>query len=506
MKTNRVSLFLIVVATLLASCNKNHYDVSHVHGANAEGEILLPIGTKSFTIKDMMEEFEMADMVNWTEDGDMSYGFGFEIDSILQGGELLQFNDQSYEWHTAFENPFPAGFPLTLDTVVSFQQSISFQSESIRVMRAWMKSGRFDFIVSSNIGIIQGVLLRSSNIKDEQGNNLALDLPVENNVFRLDLTGMQYVTDEPNKLDLDVEIRFRLVGTTDPELMLNVNLVGHDLACREMYGYVESYESRNRLDTTFALFPSHLAGALEINGVRVSVSERNTFGIEASLVVDTAMLLNEGQPPYSVFSPMPLVVDIPSQPEFGEVLNRTVNGKVDVSGGRIFTTSSFFVNQGGLANLVTIDDASRIDAKIDVEIPFSFNFGDIAYVDTVELNLSQLELPEMIESMTMELTFSSTLPVNLNASFYAYDSSSGRITDTLLYDTKVISAAVGNQPTSTDVTLVIDESMITSVMHSDRLLMSYLLDSDNTSVSLNGNQKVELFMKVRAKYNAIVEF
>lgn len=505
MKNSRVLLLLLVVIAFLPSCRKNHYDVSHIQGVNTQGELLLPIGTKSFTVRDMMETFEMADMLNWTEDGDMSYGFGYEIDSIINGEDLLRFDDQNYEWHMAIENPFPTGLPLVFDTVLSIHERINFQSESIKVIQGWMKSGRFDFIVSSNIGEVQRVVLRSSNIKDVQGNDFVLDAPAVGNNFGFDLAGMQYVTEEANTLDLDIELRFSLVGTTDPELVLDVNLTGRDLACREMYGYVETYESRNRIDTTFALFPSHLTGTLEVDGVRVSVSERNTFGINACLVVDTALLLNEGQQPYSVFDPMPLIVDIPSQSEFGEVVNWTVNGKVDVSGGRIFSTSSFIVNQGGMSDLVSINDASRVDAKVDVEVPFSFNFDNISYMDTVDLNLSQLELPELIESLTMELVFSSTLPVNLKASFYAYDSSTGRITDTLLANTQVIEAAVDNQPTTTEVAIVIDEEKIENLVHSDRLLMSYLLDSGDKSVSLNGNQNVELFMKVRAKYNVIVE-
>lgn len=505
MKNIRVLLLLLVVIAFLPSCRKNHYDVSHVQGVNTQGELLLPIGTKSFTVRDMMESFEMADMLNWTEDGDMSYVFGYEIDSIINGEDLLRFDDQNYEWHTALVNPFPTGLPLVLDTVLSIRQHITFQSENIRVMQGWMKSGRFDFIVSSNIGDLQRVVLRSSNIKDEQGNDFVFDAPAYGDSFGFDIAGARYVTEEANTLDFDIEMHFRLVGTTDPELALDVNLAGRDLACREMYGYVETYESRSRIDTTFALFPSQLTGTLKVDGVRVRVSERNTFGINACLVVDTALIINEGQQPYSVFSQMPLIVDIPSQSEFGEVVNWTVNGKVDVSGGRIFSTSSFIVNQGGMSELVSVDDASRIDAKIDVEVPFSFIFDDIFYMDTVDLNLSQLELPDLIESLTMELAFSSTLPVNLKASFYAYDSSTGRITDTLLDNAQIIEAAVGNQPTTTEVAIVIDDEKMENVMHSDRILISYMLDSGNQSVSLNGNQAVELFMKVRAKYNVIVE-
>lgn len=151
-------------------------------------------------------------------------------------------------------------------------------------------------------------------------------------------------------------------------------------------------------------------------------------------------------------------------------------------------------------------DTSRIDTEVDVEIPFSFTVDDIAYLDTTKMDLSNLELPDMIEELTMDLTFISTLPLNLKASFYAYDSESERITDTLLDEGAVIRASLDGRPTTTDVSLVVDERRLENVMHSDRIIMAYWLDSDGNNVKLNVNQKLDMYLKVRAKYYDNVEF
>ena len=131
---------------------------------------------------------------------------------------------------------------------------------------------------------------------------------------------------------------------------------------------------------------------------------------------------------------------------------------------------------------------------------------DIAYLDTTKMDLSNLELPDMIEELTMDLTFISTLPLNLKASFYAYDSESERITDTLLDEGAVIRASLDGRPTTTDVSLVVDERRLENVMHSDRIIMAYWLDSDGNNVKLNVNQKLDMYLKVRAKYYDNVEF
>ena len=55
-------------------------------------------------------------------------------------------------------------------------------------------------------------------------------------------------------------------------------------------------------------------------------------------------------------------------------------------------------------------------------------------------------------------------------------------------------------------TLVIDEDRVEQVIHSNRIIMSYWLDSEAHEVDLNVNQKLDLFLKARAKYNNEVDF
>lgn len=502
--------YLIVSAALFsllfASCNKNHYDVTHVHGVNGGGELLLPVASASFTVADMMERFELTDMVNWTESGDMSLSFSYESDGVIKGSELLKFNDMNHSWHESFVNPLPITLPYGIDTVVRFQQRVDFQSDNIRVKQAEMKSGRFEFTVASNMGNMQHVVLHSSSIKDADGNDFLLDVPVMGNTFSFDLAGLNYDSDIPNAVDFDAEILFRFTGSQDATLYYDVNLTGRDLLIREMRGYVDAYSSHNYIDTTFTIFPNHLEGLMGVEGVKVSISERNTFGIGAHLIVDTAMMYNDGMAPYSIFDPLPLTVNIPPQEQLGEVFNQLVNGRINVYGGRVYLASTFVVNPDGLSQLVSVSDESVIDTQIDVELPFSFKLDDIRYIDTLDLDLSSIGMPEMIERLTMELAFASTMPLNLRASYYTYDSESGRITDTLLANSELIAASFDGSPKTTEVALVVDENRIDNVMHSDRIIMSCKLDTEKNNVKLNAKQKIDLSLKVKAEYNIDVEF
>lgn len=506
MKVSRILLATLVLALLFVSCKKGHYDIGNVHGVVAEGELLLPVASQSFTVLDMMERFEVADEVNWTEDGDMWFSFFYDSIAVISGAELLKFKDYSFEGHYTYENPYATMPTPYVDTVVSFEHEITFESDDVHVLRAQMKTGRLYFTVESNVGNVQHVVLRSPNIKDAMGHDLELSLPVHANTFSFALDNLLLVTDAPNTLNLGFELQVNTMGTTDPELYVDVKVTGEELAFREMQGYMDVYTTRNRVDSVFTLFPDNLTGMLGVEGARISVKERNSFTLPAKLIVDTALLFNEGMDPVSVIESLPLTVEMPPQLELREVYNQRVNGTVNVAGGRAFSTSTFIVNPDGFSELVTVVDTCRIDARVDVEIPFNFNVDNVIYLDTTNMDLASLELPDMIEELTMELTFVSTLPLNLRASFYAYDSENDRITDTLLLDALVMRASLDGRPTTTNVSIVVDESRIEGVLHSDRIIMAYLLDSDNKYVELNVNQKVDMYLKVRAKYNDTVEF
>lgn len=498
-------LAILLLTLFFASCNKGHYDVSNVNGINAEGEMLLPVASKTFTLKDMMERFEIQDLIEWTEAGDMTFSYDDERNRVVDGAEMLKFKDVDYETSYVFENPYPGMPHQSVDTMVSIEHPIVFESENIHVMRALMKSGRLDFMLASNSGSLQRVVLHSDNIKDEAGNDFELDLPVVDSTFGFDMDGLRFVAETANTMNLRYDLYFSVYSLPDLELTLDISIKGRDLAFSEMQGFVDRYDNRNSIDSAFIFFPVNVGGMLELEGVEIKVSERNTFDLGARLVVDTAMVYNEGMPPYSIISPLPLSVELPHQLEYHEVFNQKVNGQVNAMGGRIYVTSNFIVNPENYSGMVTVYDSDRIDTRIGVEIPFSFALDDITYLDTVNMNLQHLDMPDMIEKLTMELKFTSTLPLNLKASFFMYDSTSDRITDTLLMNSDLICASFDGKPVKTDLTLIVDEDRVGRVMQSNRIIMSYLLDTDAHDVNLNVNQKLSFFLKVRAKYNANVD-
>lgn len=505
MKISKITFLLVIASFALSSCKKDHYNVGNVHGVNAEGELLLPVASKSFSMYDMMERFEIDSLINISETGNLSYKYYYEQFDAVSGDRLLRFNDLNYIESYSFANPYVNEHPQLLDTVLSFDKAIVFESENVHVFEAMMKSGRLDFSFANNVGTLHRVILRSSDIKEPDGSDFMLDIPVQANSFGFDLNGLHYTTTVANTLTFSYVLFTSLYTTNDPELFVDINIEGYDLAMCSMRGYVDAYSDRSRIDTVFNLFPDNIGGELDVKDVVMRISERNSFPLGARLVVDTAMVTGEGIVPYSIFDPMPLSVDLPPRMVFSEVFNQRLNGKLNARGGRAIATTEFIVNPYGHSDFVTVSDTCSIDVRVDVEIPFSFAVEDVHYLDTVNMDFANLEFPDMVEKLSLELTFTSLMPINLMASFYMYDSENDRITDTLISGATLIKASFDGRPVITTVTFDITDERVDNVMRSNRIIMDYKLDTDAQVIDLNANQKLDFYLKGRVKYKGNIE-
>ena len=505
MRTSKIVLTTLFLVLLVVSCKKDHYDVGNVHGVSAEGEMVLPIGSGSFTVTELMQQFNIDSMITCSENGVLAYGIHFEDFGVINGENLLRFKDLEYHERFSFENFIPIDLPQAIDTMFHFEQTIVFESDNIHVVEAEMKSGHFDFDVNTNVGLLRRLVIHSSDITDNGGHDLELDFDLNSNDIQFDLDGLHYETDTANTLRLGYDVFVRLQSIPNQELFFEVDVKGSELAIKEMSGFVDTYESRNVLDTTMYLFPGNASGSLQVQGARLRLFERNTFDLNARLDVDTAWLIADDHIPYPVFGPQPVSVDIPSQNTLGQVFERSISGKISANETSLYTTSSFIVNPSGMSDMVSVSDTCVIDVMIDAEIPFAFTIDNVRFVDTTDLNL-KIDAPEQIEKLTLELTFTSTIPLGLNAQFFAYDAETGQITEPLVAEDRLINASYDGKPVTTDVTLEITGEKVEHVNHSNRLISVYEIDTDAHDVCLKGQQRLSLFVKARVKYKGTVEF
>lgn len=501
MRHIRLLLLLVAVASCFGACNK--FDLSHVQAVHTEGEMLLPVSNGSYTIVDLMQRFQMDSLIDYDQSGNMSYNLLFDQMGLLKGGELLKFNDLEINEHFEVPNPLPGVvLPFPVDTMFQYTQTVQLESEYVSVRSATMKSGRFEFGVSSNVPDIRQIVISSSDIKDEEGNAFSFVFDPESGQSGIDLSGMRFETAEENTLHFNYAVRAKVQELPMEGFVFDIDLKGKDLAIQDMSGFVNTYSIRSTLDTVFSVFPDNMSGMLDLENILVTLSARNTFGLEARFFVDSALISGNDIEPFQLVSPLPLEVSATSSPIFIQMFQQYLNGTLNAHAGHAHISTDLVLNPNGTHELVEVSEASSIDLRVHANVPFQFNIDEIHYIDTVNMRLSQLQSPEWIKKLTLELTFVSTIPFNLNGRFMMYDSEHDVVTYNLLDNATLIASSYDGTPTTTQVTIEItDETMIQeNVFNSDRIILDFVLGTESHDVVLNANQNLNFTLKAKVDY------
>lgn len=506
MKNTKLLWLTLLLGLLFGACNKNRLDFDHFQGVALEGEALLPLAHSSYSVMDLMERFQIDSVITATSSGNMFYHYSYEHLNGVTGDDFMFFSNASYDQHFYFSTPFPLFFPNPIDTMVQLRQTVVLESEHIYVKQAIVKSGTFGFGVLCNIGTVQRVVIRSNEIRDADGNVFQYVYTPEEGNACIDLTGFQWESAEENSLDFDFEVHLSLQGLVSNDLELHAQTVASNVALSWMTGRVEPYVSRNVIDTVFNLFPDNVMGNLIIEDIDVHLKMRNTFGMASRLVVDTTLIWGPDMAQISVFDPMPLVIDMEYSPEFQEVYNAYLTGVICTHGGQAYSSSSFVLNPEASTDWVTVDDTCSLSAHLDAIIPFDFLIDDVHYLDTVNMMLTELDSPEWIKKLTLELTLNSTLPFRLDGGFYMYDSEQDEVTDILLQNATLLEASYDGQTKTTMVVLEITENRLQNVLRSDQIILDLAVDTEAHGVSLNVNQTLGFFVKAKVEYDGNVEF
>lgn len=504
MNYKRLLLSLMLCVLFFSACNKNHYNLDNVNGAQVEGEMLLPLASASFSVMDMIERLELNDMITIDPSGDMSFDYQFVMEDVLDGSEVLYYHGADFDEHFAYENPVPFVFPIPIDTVIKLEQNVSLNSNHIRVYSAAVKSGTISMDVTSNAAQARHIVLTCSQIKMTNGQDLRFDFyPGQGNT--IDLSNCSFEMTEQNSLVFNYDIECSLYGTTSPEITFDSRLMLSELELREISGWIDAFSATSEIDTSFTLFPDYVFGAMEITGAEMTLSMRNGFGMPSRLIIETAQVSGPGIAPYSLFDPMPQTMEIPASSDYVEVFHKTLTGKLNAQGGHVQAVSNFILNPEGMTNLVTVCDTSTLDIKVDARIPLAFKLDEVSYSDTIEMSVSSVELPELIKKLTLELTFISTIPLNMGGTFLMYDSETGSVLDVLVDNPTMIQSTFDGQACTSTVAIELDEAKLENFMRCNALIMNFVVDTDAHDVVLNTNQDMQIFVKSKVEYDGNVE-
>ena len=490
------SILAIGVLLICTSCNKNHYDFDRFEGVEAEGEWNLPIASASRTIGDVINALNQNGAIVNDENGNLHFVYNYFIDDAIKGADFMYFKDQQFADSVVIDNPAPIVLPAPIDTVLRFEKTIALASESIGMMSAEIKSGRLGFSVATDLSGFRQIIVMSPNIMDANGNNLNLVMDTLDKERVIDVAGYRCETPVDNEITLVVEVHLSIQDLSESQYKTSFNLKVNDLKLSRMTGKIGRFSSCHRIDTTFNLFPNSLEGTAMFLDAKVKLRERNSFELPARLRIDTAMISGDGQS-YCIFDQMPVVVDVAPSDGYVEVFNENVSGVLEANRQQAYSSAVFALNPDSLNTVFEVADTTSIDTKIGVEIPLKFNVLGATYIDTVDMHLSNFESLDFFKEIVLNMLVCTDIPFNIRVKDYFCHSDSGEVTGTLFNDDLVLKGAFDGTMQESNITIALTQERIRQLLHSDKLIMHYHIDTEDHDVELNAKQR--LLMALRAK-------
>ena len=495
---------LVLTAMLMFSCNKNRFDLDYLDSAQGSGQWKLPIGTLSITAEDLLNQLNDNDMVTHDENGNLLVRYIVPMENLITGASMLNLGTMNSETVTEFEKP-SAGFPSWgyIDTVFYCSQQVLMKADSSYIATAVVRSGQLVMTPQSTFSEIREIRMSSPDIIMPGGDTLSTTERMA------DLAGATITVKDPASGEVDstfvinYRISCRLADIPYDTYELTTIIAMTKIQLEELSGYVNSYVYEHSQDSAFSLPLSHIEGQMTFVGAKIRVFEKNTFGgLDAELRVSRAEFHGGNATPSPVFSHFPYVLNVDESPSYKDITpaeeTTTIGINTEFDAFRFDATMD--LNPDHLQKLIRVNDTSTLSLKLDATIPMRFNSDGIYYLDTMDLNMSKLDAPEILKEIMLSASFDSEMPFNLNAQFYTLDSITERITDSLIVNPLHIAAAATGKPVRTDAEISVTQDRLKHLMGTKKLMIRFGIDTENKEAVLTTKSGLTMTLKADVIY------
>jgi len=381
---------------------------------------------------------------------------------------------------------------------------LNLESDAIRILSATLRSGQFRFLFTSTLGRIKRVFVSSPDITDADGTPFEREILLDG-ITAVDMAGARLLSNEVNALHVVYTIEYEAYDFTAPMFSFEGMVSMRDLQIQEMSGWVNSYATYYRVDSAFHLPLDNIEGEITFMDAHLTLSERNTFDMEAELRIDTAMLYGDGVNPSYIFDDYPVYFNIGYAPQYTPFYDEHHALGMSTELNSVLVSGDFTLNPKGFENQVTVCDTSSLGLVAEGVLPIKFKIPGVYYQDTVDMDVSDVEAPEIIQEVVLHAIFESEIPMSLTAQLFTLDDETGMPTDSLFDQPKTIAGSYNGIPARTEATVSITHALLDNVMNSDRLLLRLGVDTEDNEVMLNLEDKIRLTMKADVLYDGDID-
>ena len=490
---------MTVLALLTVSCNKNRFDFSELNSVEVSGQWKLPIGSTYITLDRVLDQLAENEMVSYDESGNIQVSYRYAMDTVVTGTDFMHFDDMFYDVSLEAENPYPFVLEEPIEGVLHLEREVVLESETLRLLSAKIRSGQFLFELTSTLGNIQEIIVKSPNIFDADGASFERSIQLDG-VTPVDLSGVHFEAQEVNTLRLFYEIHYQAYDFTAPMFEFYGSIEVRDLMVQEMSGWVNSYPTDYRIDSAFSLPFDNLQGALNFVDAHFVLYTRNSFDLPCLLRIDTALLYGDDVENVQIFDQYPLSLYLAYSIDYEDLMDESLHISLNTGLQALLSSGTFILNPNGFGESVTIYDTATIGIAAEGLLPMKFNIPGVMYNDTVDLDLSEVDAPDLIKEVQLTMIFESELPFNLEAQFFTTDAETGMVTDSLFSNDFLIHGSFDHSPVSTESVVLMTRDRFANLMATKQLLMRLVVDTGHHDVQLNLQDGLRLTMKADVVY------
>ena len=497
---------LTLVVMLLFSCNKNRFALDHLDSAQGSGQWKLPIGTMHVTAMDVLNQLGENDLISQDEAGNLLISYSFPMENLIEGYTMLNLG--TFNSTATFYFDKPIWEKSIIDTVFFIRQAIPVDADSASIVFARIKEGTLIQTYQGNLtSMLVDTWISSPNIIMADGDTLSTDASY------VDLAGASLRIGQDKEttdtLYFNYAVHCLLEEITEPSYDLTSILGISNLKLSELRGYIDSYVYEYSQDSSFDLGLSNLHGQMAVVDAQMRVEERNTFGnLNAQLRIDRAEFYGGNAQPSSVFSHYPYVLNLVESPTYTDITpaGETVTININTEYDRFGFDAAFNLNPDQGSSLVTITDTSSLSLKLHASIPLKFNSTGISYLDTMNLDMTSIETPEIVKQILLTIAFDSELPLNLNAQFYTLDPETEQITDSLVTSPLHIGASFTGKPVHSEAQISVTHERMEHLFKSKNLMMRFDIDTEGQNAVLTNTSGLTIGLKADVIYGGEENF
>lgn len=499
-KTMIMGLALAFAALLTCSCNKNRFDLSQMDSVEASGQWKLPIGSARITLDRVMGQFAQNSMVSYDENGHLQLSYHFTMDPVLKGSDFMHYRDLNFDFSFQLDNPYPYQLEEPYMDSLVFDQEIELVSDAFRLNTATIRSGTFVFHVTSDLVDIDEIVIRSNSVRDADGSPFERSIKSDSD-SEIDMAGAYFEAYEEDMLKFTYVIHYLAYDFTEPEIHFDSRIGLRDICIQELGGYLDSYPTRFVVDESFNLPFENVSGMMHFVDTRLMIKQRNSFDVAAKIRIDTALLSGGPSRPAMIFDEYPVNIQVGYSPTYTNAFDDRISIGLSTDYDRVYVSGDFILNPDGFAQNVTLYDTASMGLSAEGVLPMKFNIPGVVYSDTLDLNLSSFNAPELIKEVILGVIFQSELPFNLRAQLYTLDSLTGRVSDSLFTTDHFINGSFTDEATRTESEISITHERLAHLMAANKMLVRLGVDTDNKDVYLDLDDAIGLTLKADVIYD-----